>query len=90
MLLDRAPQVLAIEVGVDFGREDAFVPQHLLHLTDRGAAFQQVRRERVAEGVVVNAPSITDAQRAQIEDIVKRKAEVGAENIIITLLNLSD
>ena len=24
--------------------------------------------------VVVNAPSITDAQRAQIEDIVKRKA----------------
>ena len=40
--------------------------------------------------VVVNAPSITDAQRAQIEDIVKRKAEVGAENIIITLLNLSD
>lgn len=40
--------------------------------------------------VVVNAVSITDAQRAQIEDIVKRKAEVGAENIIITLLNLSD
>ena len=40
--------------------------------------------------VVVNAPSITDAQRAQIEDIVKRKAEVQAENIIITLLNLSE
>ena len=40
--------------------------------------------------VVVNAPSITDAQRAQIEDIVKRKAEVGADSIIITLLNLSD
>lgn len=40
--------------------------------------------------VVVNASSITDAQRAQIEDIVKRKAEVQAENIIITLLNLSE
>lgn len=40
--------------------------------------------------VVVNASSITDAQRAQIEDIVKRKAEVGAENIIITLLNLAE
>lgn len=40
--------------------------------------------------VVVNAASITDAQRAQIEDIVKRKAEVQAENIIITLLNLAD
>lgn len=40
--------------------------------------------------VVVNASSITDAQRAQIEDIVKRKAEVQAENIIITLLNLAE
>ncbi len=39
---------------------------------------------------MVNASSITDAQRAQIEDIVKRKAEVQAENIIITLLNLAD
>ena len=34
--------------------------------------------------VVVNASSITDAQRAQIEDIVKRKTEVPAENIIIS------
>lgn len=40
--------------------------------------------------VVINAPSITDPQRAQIEDIVKRKAEVGAENIVITLLNLQE
>lgn len=34
--------------------------------------------------VVVNAVELTDAQRAQIEDIVKRKAEVAAENIIIS------
>lgn len=40
--------------------------------------------------VVVNASAITDAQRAQIEDVVKRKAEVGAESIIITLLNLDE
>ena len=40
--------------------------------------------------VVVNTAELTEAQRAQIEDIVKRKAEVGAESIIITLLNLSD
>ena len=40
--------------------------------------------------VVVNASSITDAQRAQIEDVVKRKAEVGADSIIITLLNLDE
>lgn len=40
--------------------------------------------------VVVNATSITDAQRAQIEDVVKRKTETGAENIVITLLNLEE
>ena len=40
--------------------------------------------------VVVNAASITDPQRAQIEDIVKRKTEVGADQIIITLLNLEE
>lgn len=40
--------------------------------------------------VVINAASITDPQRAQIEDIVKRKTEVAAENIIITLLNLAE
>lgn len=40
--------------------------------------------------VVINAHSITDPQRAQIEDIVKRKAEVGADQIIITLLNMEE
>lgn len=34
--------------------------------------------------VVVNALELTDAQRAQIEDIVKRKTEISAENIIIS------
>lgn len=40
--------------------------------------------------VVINAASITDPQRAQVEDIVKRKVGVPAENIIITLLNLDE
>jgi stage III sporulation protein AH len=40
--------------------------------------------------VVINASSITDQQRAQIEDIVKRKTEVSADSIVITLLNLDD
>ncbi len=34
--------------------------------------------------VVVNAPELTEAQRAQIEDIVKRKTDVDAANIIIS------
>ena len=40
--------------------------------------------------VLINASSITDQQRAQIEDIVKRKTEVPADGIVITLLNLED
>ena len=34
--------------------------------------------------VVVNAVELTDAQRAQIEDIVKRKTEIDASNIVIS------
>ena len=37
-----------------------------------------------AVDVVVNATELTEVQRAQIEDIVKRKTEIGAENIIIS------
>lgn len=40
--------------------------------------------------VVINAVTITDQQRAQIEDIVKRKTEVPADGIVITLLNLEN
>lgn len=34
--------------------------------------------------VMIGASELTDAQRAQIEDIVKRKTQIGAENIIIS------
>lgn len=34
--------------------------------------------------VVINAASLTDVQIAQIEDIVKRKTEIDAENIVIS------
>ena len=34
--------------------------------------------------VVINMAEISESQRAQIEDIVKRKAEVPGENIVIT------
>ncbi len=37
--------------------------------------------------VVVNMPELTEAQLAQIEDIVKRKTETGAENIIISTVS---
>lgn len=34
--------------------------------------------------VVVNAPELSEVQRAQIEDIVKRKTGISAENIVIS------
>lgn len=34
--------------------------------------------------VVVNSTEVDDAQRAQIEDIIKRKTEISGENIVIT------
>ena len=34
--------------------------------------------------VVINMAEISDAQRAQIEDIVKRKTNISGENIVIT------
>ena len=40
-----------------------------------------------AVDVVVNMAELTDVQRAQIEDIVKRKTEIGAENIIISTVS---
>ncbi len=40
-----------------------------------------------AVDVVVNMTELTEAQLAQIEDIVKRKTETGAENIIISTVS---
>ena len=34
--------------------------------------------------VVLNMGDVTDAKRAQVEDIVKRKTNISAENIVIT------
>ena len=34
--------------------------------------------------VVLNMGEVTDAKRAQVEDIVKRKTNVASENIVIT------
>jgi len=40
--------------------------------------------------VVLDMGEITDAKRAQVEDIVKRKTGVAADKIVITPLNTSD
>ena len=45
------PQKLAVEVGVYFGRRDAFVPEHLLNGPQIGPSFQQVRGKGVTKGM---------------------------------------
>jgi len=42
-----------------------------------------------AADVVLNMGDVTDAKRAQVEDIVKRKTSISAENIIITPIDTS-
>ena len=37
--------------------------------------------------VIVNMTEITDAQRAQIEDVVQRKGNISPENIVISTMN---
>ena len=54
----------------------------LLEATGFNDVVVSIRGYGVA--VVVNAPSLTDAQRAQIEDIVTRKTGISPENIIIS------
>ena len=48
---DGTLDIVAVEVGVDFGGGDAFVAEHFLHGTEVGAALHEVGGERVAEGV---------------------------------------
>ncbi len=40
--------------------------------------------------VVLDMGEVTDAKRAQVEDIVKRKTGIAAENIVITPINTSE
>lgn len=42
-----------------------------------------------AADVVLNMGDVTDAKRAQVEDIVKRKTGISAENIVITPITAS-
>ena len=59
-------------------------------LMARGLADPVVSVSSDQVDVVINASSITDQQRAQIEDIVKRKTERSADQIVISLLNLQE
>ena len=59
-------------------------------LMARGFADPVVSVSADQVDVVINASSITDQERAQIEDIVKRKTERSADQIVISLLDLQE
>lgn len=53
-------------------------------LASKGFSEAVVSLTAEAADVVVNAAELTDANRAQIEDIVARKTGIAAQNIVIT------
>ncbi len=53
-------------------------------LTSKGFSESVVSLTETGADVVVNSEELTDANRAQIEDIVQRKAGISPENIVIT------
>ena len=56
-------------------------------LTAKGFENSVVSLTKDSCDVVVCRESLTESERAQIEDIIARKTDVGAENIVITTLN---
>ena len=55
-------------------------------LEAKGFSGVVVSIEGNSADVVVNAADLTEAQRAQIEDIIMRKADISPENIIISTI----
>lgn len=56
-------------------------------LTARGFAQTLVTISETGVEVLVGSSSISDAQRAQIEDTVKREADVEISDVVISLMN---
>lgn len=53
-------------------------------MASKGFSESVVNLTQDSADIVVNAEELTDANRAQIEDIVTRKTEIAPENIVIT------
>lgn len=56
-------------------------------LTAKGFENSVVSLTKDSCDVVICRETLTDAERAQIEDIIARKTDVGMENVVITTLN---
>ena len=56
-------------------------------LTAKGFENSVVSLTKDSCDVVICRESLTESERAQIEDIISRKTDVGTENVVITTLN---
>src|SRR3954462_1707841 len=75
-------QPLGREVGVDLRRRDIRVAEHLLQRAQVAAAGEQVRRERVAEGVRAHAVLEPGAAGVALDDLVEPLARQAAAPVV--------
>lgn len=59
-------------------------------MVSKGYSEVVVSLTETSADVVVNSEELTDANRAQIEDIITRKTEISPENIVITPMHVID
>ena len=88
------------ELGDDQKQEAVSTMVSMADLTEKESAAELLLEAKCFENVIVNLTGetadivvpeadLSDAKRAQIEDIVKRKTGIAPENIVITPLNES-
>ena len=89
------------DLGDDQKQEAVSTMVSMADLTEKDSAAELLLEAKGFENVIVNLTGetadvvvpeedLTDAKRAQIEDIVKRKTGIAPENIVITPLNESE
>ena len=89
------------DLGDDQKQEAVSTRVSMADLTEKESAAELLLEAKGFENVIVNLTGetadvvvpeadLTDAKRAQIEDIVKRKTGIAPENIVITPLNESE
>lgn len=81
---DAVTQMIAI---TKLAEQEAAVETLLL---SKGYSEVVVNLTETSADVVVNSKELSEANRAQIEDIVTRKTEISPENIVITPMHVVD
>ena len=81
---DAVAQMIAM---TEIAEQEAAVETLLL---SKGFSEVVVNLTETTADVVVNSDELTDANRAQIEDIISRKTEIAPENIVITPMHVID